>query len=561
MTDAADGQGSPRTTVLLCGDLEALGDGLSLQEVRRWLRAVVPGVCVHIVSDLCEHPEKIAPPLAADAASRLVLGLCSRVRRRAEVQALVRRAGLDALGVEVTNLGDYAARVHPKPQATEKAKILMAGAVAKARAFAGSWPENLKPVLPAAVSRRALFSLALLEYEPVPAIQVDHCRAEHGCRRCARACPHEALRVADGEIRLEKARCTGCGVCVTACPHEAMEFPGCTPAQLSAQIAALLDTGPVDLDPRGIIFVCHNSAAMLEALARRGTAYPAHWLPVEVPCLGMVPPTWPLACLALNAAAVGVLPCADGCRSGQRESTEGGVAYCRELLQRLGEPGERVALFPTDSEQGLIEALHSVAAHGRPIQVPAVPNPFAHGSRSKVLLRLAQHYGAVENVSLFHPYSPFGVIDVADGCTYCGACAAACPSGALVLDCRDEEMNLGFDATRCVACGECLPACPEEGVLQLRRITDFQRLAREKAVVARGRYQRCAACGKPIASTAMLTRIAALLGDGGADTAAVISRYCPDCRLVVTGTQAGRTDGTHARPDGSVGADGGQQRR
>jgi len=37
-------------------------------------------------------------------------------------------------------------------------------------------------------------------------------------------------------------------------------------------------------------------------------------------------------------------------------------------------------------------------------------------------------------LSLVHPHSPFGVIEVSDGCTGCGVCAEACPTGALVLE-------------------------------------------------------------------------------------------------------------------------------
>jgi L-aspartate semialdehyde sulfurtransferase ferredoxin len=42
-------------------------------------------------------------------------------------------------------------------------------------------------------------------------------------------------------------------------------------------------------------------------------------------------------------------------------------------------------------------------------------------------------------------------------CTHCGACTAACPSGALSLDANAE---LSFDPDKCLVCEVCISACP-----------------------------------------------------------------------------------------------------
>lgn len=42
-------------------------------------------------------------------------------------------------------------------------------------------------------------------------------------------------------------------------------------------------------------------------------------------------------------------------------------------------------------------------------------------------------------------------------CTHCGACTAACPSGALSLDSNAE---LCFDQDKCLVCEVCISACP-----------------------------------------------------------------------------------------------------
>ena len=49
------------------------------------------------------------------------------------------------------------------------------------------------------------------------------CLHDHGC---IEACPERALSGAGGEIRVDRARCTGCGRCVEFCPSSALQMHG-----------------------------------------------------------------------------------------------------------------------------------------------------------------------------------------------------------------------------------------------------------------------------------------------------------------------------------------------
>lgn len=539
-------------TVLLCAHLDDADRGLDVQAVREGLIAPDPSVGVSIVDEACRQPRRISAALRAGGAARLVLGLCRRGFTPAELQAEVRKAGLDPLGVEVVDLGASAVRVHSREEATRKAGILLAAAVARARAFTASRPENLKPLLPTAVSRRALLSLSLLEYRAVPAVAAEHCHADDGCRECLGACPHQALRLEDGEIRLDKSRCTSCGTCVTACPHEAVDLPGWTAGEVEAYVGALLGALPAELAPRAILVACRHGAAALEALAGTGASYPAHWLPLEVPSLGMLPPVWLLAFLNLGAAVVGVVSCPQACGAASVAQIEGRVDFCREVLRQAGEHPGRVALLPAEP-YALLRALRTTplkmlpapprgerasapaAAGMRPAPAaaqapatPAVANPFAHRSCARVLVALGERLRASSPV-VDHPASPFGLVEVGAGCTLCGGCAAACGPGALRLE-RDGEATLIFDPALCTACGRCLPSCPEPDTLVLHRKTDLSVLARGREVLARGRYGRCVICGGPIAPQPMLERVAALLGGESARTTHIVTRYCSTCR-------------------------------
>lgn len=502
-------------TILLCEELARVGRGLDLGAVEAWLAVRAPGIQVRRAGGPCERPERWLDQ-GLKGAARLVLGVCSPNGDRGELDAQARRLGLDPFAIEVVVLAE----------ATEKAKLLLAAAMAKVQAYQGSRPENAKPILSwgQQVSRRALFTLPPVRYEVVPTIREPACAAGQGCRVCAKICPHEALRPSnDGRMVLNKAPCTGCGACVSVCPREAFDFPGASLPQVEAQIAALLDPALGALDPRGILFVCRNGAPAL---------YPVGWLAVEVPCLVMVTSSWILQCLNQGAAAVGLLPCRrEDCRFGQREAEvmEGRVDYCRELLRGVGGVPESVRSFdPTDPAE-LARALASLPAPrvgNRADYPPAAPR-FAPRDTAQAVLGLAERYGAGLDRSLAHSHSSLGVAELKEGCTGCGACAFACPAGALALEREGEGIALSFDARLCIGCGECVPLCPER-VVRVQKVTDLRRLSEGTRVLYRDREVRCETCGAAVAPRAMLERIRTRLGTDPA--IAAITRYCPTCR-------------------------------
>lgn len=518
--------------VLLCQELDRLGNGLDLGAVARWLEERAPGVEVRRASGPCRSPERW---LDGDfsGADRLVLGLCTTNGQRHELDARARRLGLDPFGLVVLNLGACCALAHPRAQATEKAKLLLGAALARAKAYAGSRPENAKPLLSwdGQVSRRSLLTLPPMRYEVVPSIREETCSARAGCRICAKACPREALRPSgDGLMILNKAQCTGCGACVCLCPQAAIDFPGASPAQVEAQIAALLDSPPVTLHPRGILFHCGKVVPALEALARKGLSCPAGWLPVELPCVGMVTPAWILQSLNLGAAAVGLLACAPAeCRFGQQSIRDGRADYCRELLRRVGGWPKAVRTLDPSDNAALARDLSSLRA---PEVSAALSPPRAlplSGPRAtaQAVLELAGRYGAPPDASVPHPHSPLGVVEISPGCTGCGACAFACPTRALTLERDEEAVSLSFDPRLCVGCAECVPACPE-AVVRVEKVTDLRALSEGRRTLFRDSEVRCERCGAPVAPRAMLDRITAILGEDRAVPAIV--KYCLACR-------------------------------
>jgi ferredoxin/coenzyme F420-reducing hydrogenase delta subunit len=493
--------------------------------------------------------------------------------------------GVDPFVVELVELAACGTSATESPRATEKAKLLLGAALARANAYVETHPDSLKPVLPLAipVSRRALLSLPPIRYQAVPRVSARLCVAGDGCRVCAATCPHEALGATPGgAMEVLAARCTGCGACVSACPRTALELPGFSPQQLDAGIHALLDESDVTFGPRRILFVCDRSDGGSDGAAGAAARSKMSWLPVRVPCLGMVTPAWVFQCLRLGADAVGLEPChADDCRFGRRAVVDGRVEYERAVLQLLGmEPG-RVSVSPGDRApaDGPESAPSPVIAPGpgegdqhderggggsgaaggagadsrRPpaggrrasadSSAPAIPEGatppprpgrpgtrgtlFGAGAAAEALLDLARTHHARSDLTFDHPHSPLGVVDLQDGCTCCGACARGCPTGSLQLDRTREDVTLTFDPRCCIGCGECAARCPER-ILHTRAATDLRRLAAGRRVLHRSDESRCQACGEPIAPRALLDRISGLLADDR--SLAVIRRYCPSCR-------------------------------
>jgi ferredoxin len=152
--------------------------------------------------------------------------------------------------------------------------------------------------------------------------------------------------------------------------------------------------------------------------------------------------------------------------------------------------------------------------------------------------------GDVAPVALDHSYSPLGLVKIdADGCTGCGSCSQACPTGALDLV-QGSTVTLDFDPTLCTGCARCVSVCPEK-VVHVSHSTDLAKLGDGPERLYEDEAVRCRSCGSLVAPAAMLKRIAAALKEDGRPsdkTMHTITSLCINCRgagvpLGRTGTQ------------------------
>jgi Fe-S-cluster-containing hydrogenase component 2 len=534
------------TVVLLCRDLQTKGNGLDLGRLCHWLEHGHENLQVQATADLCHAAGEVRR--VGDAGVRhVILGLCALDYSEVELHAEARKAGIDPLGIEAVSLGAFCSQVIGEGRGTEKAKLLLAGAIAKVRAYPGSTPENIKPCLAPLtqkVSRRALFTLPPIQYQVVASVDGRRCAADTGCSLCVQACPRGALASAGGNIEVRRLGCDGCGNCLAACPKDAIRLPGCSPAEIEAQIGALLTAGSTrsagDLPERRVLFTCRKGIPAIAWEGSGGVGASPCWLPVVVPCAGMVPAGWILSLVA-SGVPVGLTACGDACFPGQRVAVEERIGYCREVLRSFGcLPGLVCLVGPErEPEQNWAEAMlrgpDAARSEAAALRTPMF-NPAALGQAFRML---KEKYGAPSTLSLEHPGSPAGVVEVdSELCTMCGVCAEACPTGALTIQRDEKQVDLVFDGSRCVACEQCLPVCPENvaGAIAVKRSTDFARLTEGPVTLCRDREARCESCGAPVASLSMLSRIESLLGEEDAALVRHLGRYCLSCK----GNPAGR---------------------
>ena len=344
--------------------------------------------------------------------------------------------------------------------------------------------------------------------EPGLQVRADRClRASgSGCRECVDICPAGALRLGpSGSTEAPQSvlsQCTDCGLCAAVCPSGAITGVG-VPA------GALTRHGERQSSELNI--VCAPAGPQKHG---------EHDQAFTVSCLAAVHPETVVATsLALQSKSTLTLTRAEcsQCPSAQQARVEAMVQESVSLLQRVDDGGRRIVVDSTSPDAPHGATQHSAAQHspagrrgwsrrelftagrsgGRTAPIPAVTT--ARGE----LLRHSADPSSVP-MQLTHP------ID-AQGCTFCHACAAVCPTQALRigrLPADDTEpgggpvrLALAVDPSQCVGCGRCAQVCVENlltlGCALETAAPDQGRVGR-LVVIARGERSTCQTCQQPL---------------------------------------------------------------
>ena len=463
------------TVVLLCSDLS--GDGLDLDELKSALGGRLPHAEVVVVEHLCERPAAAAPALRAAGAARAVIGVCRRGVPEAELRGRIRSGGSASCDVDIVRV--------PRTQGVAPAASALAAAAARLSLLPSDEPSRVVPT-PGGLSRAALLRLApAVSLLPVAAVDAERCIGLSRCGLCAEACPVQAIISSRDDIAtVVSSACETCGRCVPACPVGAVHLAGATRAQLEAQLAALLATP----SPARVLFACAHAAAWLDA-------EPAldEWAVVELPALTIATPGWVLQTLAGGAPHVHLQPCSGECCSPWRE---GGASL--ELCR---------ALLPAAFAGRVTAGGHPPAAHAFAGTPPAGAPRLELAEPQATTLALRSL--GVADLVIEHAAASLGRVDVASGCTACGACATACPTSALEVAEGEDTVALLHDPSLCTGCGLCARVCPEQ-VVRVTRGLDLRHLD-ARLELASTRRRRCRACGTLLPPQAVVERNRGLL--------------------------------------------------
>lgn len=330
----------------------------------------------------------------------------------------------------------------------------------------------------------------------VPGFQAERCvryRYRYSaCSRCADACAHEAIELADDGVRVRADSCKGCALCVAACPTEALKSREVSFTALEARcddtVQMSIACAPSGCDA-DVVVPCLGAldALTLAAFARRGIALR---LLGSTHCAGCEHAAKGPQMIALHQEAYRLL----SVQAAQLEQTWAEHEWQdEEAAKRADTPdGARRALFRRLLSHGS-DVLSGKLEHP-PVPLKAIRAAAPFLPQRKVLLNGLFGDVAEEKIKVArHPALPAEDWQVNKGCNHCEACVRVCPTGAIQLLENTGAWRLAFLNDRCVACDVCAEAC-QPGVLQAvsgAEVVVNKQKGRLLAAVAKQRCTRC----------------------------------------------------------------------
>jgi coenzyme F420-reducing hydrogenase delta subunit/NAD-dependent dihydropyrimidine dehydrogenase PreA subunit len=459
------------------------------------------------------------------------------------------RAGAHPLLLEMVNLREQCAWVHTDNQllATEKAKLLVAGSIERAKFFG-----EIKSITPKImrfkqpIARRDLIrSLFRLfrEYHVTARINKQTCAGVRGgCEHCIESCPFQAIHREEG-LTVRDDLCHACGICSAACPLGAIQVPNYTDEQLVALLRGILADEEVKLSPKIVIFSCDQEGYLVaDAAGAKGLLYPPNVLIVRVPCIGLISEVHVLKAFELGAAGVLL----SGCSSSSCPYIKGNevasetCGRVRKLLSAFGLPESVDIEENLGDPQNFVDSVQDFVKRISPIahRLSQIRGDTPLGlTRREGLVNLFKSFSDKLGVTpTLHEYGnlyPFAEVKInAEKCSACGVCINRCPTKALKLLKKEKAIQLDFTYAWCINCSICEKICPE-GAIKIDRVLDLRQLVKvSKQSLVKHTLVSCIKCGKPFVPSVALKATSKNIQEKSAATGKYLNfmRVCYECR-------------------------------
>ncbi|MFK4764323.1 4Fe-4S dicluster domain-containing protein [Desulfobaculum sp. SPO524] len=321
------------------------------------------------------------------------------------------------------------------------------------------------------------------------------------CGRCVAVCPAGAITLADAP-HVDASACLGCGLCASVCPADALHCGG---------VADLLRAASLREDRSTLALACSGAPAGPET----DTDAPVIRIPGCLSALGVET----LAALAASGVTALVLP-ANACAACECGDHGKRLRDAALLLDQLA-PGAltitqapaargkaarapRDASDPALSRRALLRQFaprKTAATTPRPLLLPAAGEgedkqpPARRRLLHAALERLCATSAPQETAPGEAPshIAPVSAITVSRTCTACGACARACPTGALCMTTQSGAFRLEHEPWQCIGCGLCRRTCLPKSLTVTPGPPAL--LAAPARLLASGELATCKRCG------------------------------------------------------------------
>jgi ferredoxin len=327
------------------------------------------------------------------------------------------------------------------------------------------------------------------------------------CRRCAEICPAGAIHWARPP-EFDQDECLNCLGCLDVCPTGA--FHGRDAFASLLRCVSHLDTTSIDI-------LCNRNPS-----AQFGPAGSQAGVSIRGCIAGLGRAAYlALAALGLEEVRLRLDACCT-CPVGPLEA---------EILRQLDEAKIFLAADPSDRRMKLSVVSES-CEEGRPVwdadNPPISRRDFFRlaGTQSQLTaaramfdlepdqgrgptLRRRRELAALARLDERRQTPAEGMlvglgyaaVEITSACSACGACARACPTGALALELTDEDYRLLFEPAACNGCGVCTHVCAEEAI-SISSEPDYRDVfgLAERVTVSAGGMRRCSLCNTRIAS-------------------------------------------------------------